>query len=116
MVFSSTLSACTEWFSRHGGLPSFNRGLCSALVAEGCSVVCYVPRADVAEVEDARACGVRLEAICATLANPAAASEQAREIRRSLAPHLNWPTQIARLKDALSTLPGARARAPPTRR
>jgi glycosyltransferase involved in cell wall biosynthesis len=54
------LVLATEWFSRHGGLSTFNRGLCSALAAAGHQVVCLVPRADVEEREDARVRGVVL--------------------------------------------------------
>lgn len=54
------LSIATEWFSRKGGVSTFNRELCSALRASGHSVYCYVPRADADEVANARSSGVFL--------------------------------------------------------
>lgn len=55
------LVLATEWASRHGGLSSFNRALCRALAAQGCSVFCNLPRPAAADDEaDARQQGVSL--------------------------------------------------------
>lgn len=54
------LAVATEWDSKHGGLSTFNRDLCSALAAAGARVVCYVPQASSAEVERAKAVRVAL--------------------------------------------------------
>ena len=55
-----TLMVATEWFSRHGGLSTFNRRLCIALAEAGATVVCLVPEMSGAESEHAAGHGVRL--------------------------------------------------------
>jgi glycosyltransferase involved in cell wall biosynthesis/tetratricopeptide (TPR) repeat protein len=50
---TAVLVVATEWYSRHGGLSTFNRDLCTALVRAGARVVCYVPRAETGERDDA---------------------------------------------------------------
>ena len=47
------LSIATEWSSIHGGLSTFNRQLCGALVAAGARVVCVVLKATNEERADA---------------------------------------------------------------
>jgi glycosyltransferase involved in cell wall biosynthesis len=54
------LSIATEWFSYHGGLSTFNRSFCAALASAGHDVCCLVPRADQAEIDDAKKVGVKL--------------------------------------------------------
>jgi hypothetical protein len=54
------LVVAEEWFSVHGGISSFNRGLCTALAAIGVRVTCFVPSADDKEKTDARRCAVDL--------------------------------------------------------
>lgn len=54
------LVAASEWFSRHGGLSTFNREFCQALAACGQAVYCVVPQALPEEVEAARQAGVIL--------------------------------------------------------
>lgn len=56
----SVLAVATEWDSKHGGLSTFNRDLCTALAAAGARVVCYVPHASSAEVERAKGVQVAL--------------------------------------------------------
>ena len=56
----NVLIVATEWYSRHGGISTFNRDLCIALVRAGARVVCYVPRADTSEVKHAEEVGVRI--------------------------------------------------------
>ena len=52
----------TEWWSRHGGLSTFNRELCIALAKAGFSVRCLVPDVADDEREHALASGVELVA------------------------------------------------------
>ncbi|MGE0536183.1 MAG: glycosyltransferase [Pirellulales bacterium] len=54
------LVIATEWSSRHGGLSTFNREICKALAKAGHTVACYIPKADSAENEDAKAANVTL--------------------------------------------------------
>ncbi|WP_437925343.1 glycosyltransferase family 4 protein [Sorangium sp. So ce291] len=54
------VSVATEWESRHGGLSTFNRDLCCALVKAGNRVVCVVPEIHDGEYEKAEAVGVKL--------------------------------------------------------
>jgi glycosyltransferase involved in cell wall biosynthesis len=54
------LVMATEWRSRHGGVSTFNRALCSAIAGAGCPVVCAVPSFDVSEIADAKKAGVTL--------------------------------------------------------
>ncbi|MBK7539683.1 MAG: hypothetical protein IPI49_30905 [Myxococcales bacterium] len=57
------LAVATEWDSKHGGLSTFNRDLCTALAqCEGVTVFCAVPALEVDEVERARQVGVQLVA------------------------------------------------------
>lgn len=57
------LAVATEWDSKHGGLSTFNRELCTALAqCEGVNVLCAVPALEDSEVERARKVGVRLVA------------------------------------------------------
>lgn len=57
------LAVATEWDSKHGGLSTFNRELCTALArCEGVTVLCAVPVLEEGEVERARQVGVRLVA------------------------------------------------------
>lgn len=60
------LAVATEWESRHGGLSTFNRSLCTALAAAGHAVVCLVPDTSAGEEEAAHRAGVRLVAPPAT--------------------------------------------------
>ncbi|TJZ56957.1 glycosyltransferase family 4 protein [Streptomyces piniterrae] len=50
----------TEWWSRHGGLSTFNRELCRALAAVGAQVYCVVINATDGEIADAQAGNVTL--------------------------------------------------------
>jgi glycosyltransferase involved in cell wall biosynthesis len=54
------LVLATEWWSLHGGLSTFNRGLCAALAARGAHVSCVVLHAAYDEQQDAAASKVRL--------------------------------------------------------
>jgi len=54
------LAVCTEWFSRHGGVPTFNRDLCIALHRAGQRVVCLVAGKDADEDKHARENGIIL--------------------------------------------------------
>lgn len=54
------LFVATEWFSRHGGLSTFNRNLCIELAAAGCAVFCFVPSCSAEEERAARDAGVSL--------------------------------------------------------
>jgi glycosyltransferase involved in cell wall biosynthesis len=54
------LAIATEWSSVHGGLSTFNRQLCHALVSAGVSVVCVVLKAAAEERLDAEDNGVFL--------------------------------------------------------
>lgn len=54
------LAIATEWESRHGGLSTFNRDLCRALVRAGHSVACAVPAATEDETRFAQSEGVAL--------------------------------------------------------
>ncbi|MEU6484867.1 TIR domain-containing protein [Streptomyces sp. NPDC046887] len=56
------LAVATEWFSRRGGLSTFNRRLCRGLAQAGASVYCLVPGYDEEERQDARKSGVTLVA------------------------------------------------------
>jgi glycosyltransferase involved in cell wall biosynthesis/tetratricopeptide (TPR) repeat protein len=56
----SILAVATEWFSRHGGLSTFNRELCTALARAGHNVVCLLPRADDDERAAAKQVNVQL--------------------------------------------------------
>lgn len=49
----SFLFVCTEWYSYHGGLPTFNRELCIALAQAGHDVQCFVPSFTNDEHDDA---------------------------------------------------------------
>ncbi|MFI6823261.1 glycosyltransferase family 4 protein [Micromonospora sp. NPDC050187] len=68
------LTLDTHWFSAKGGLSTFNRALCAALVRAGADVVCVVLRPAPEETAHARAVGVTLVA-----APPAAADSAARD-------------------------------------
>ena len=46
----TALVIATEWHSRNGGIPTFNRGLCIALAQQGLDVECLVGPDEVAEV------------------------------------------------------------------
>ncbi|WP_203863013.1 glycosyltransferase family 4 protein [Plantactinospora mayteni] len=54
------LTLDTSWFSRHGGITTFNRNLCIALAGAGARVYCAVPDPTVQEQEHASAAGVHL--------------------------------------------------------
>jgi tetratricopeptide (TPR) repeat protein/glycosyltransferase involved in cell wall biosynthesis len=54
------LVMATEWRSRHGGVSSFNRALCSALAQAGFPVACVVPSFDAKEKDEARKAGIEL--------------------------------------------------------
>lgn len=54
------LVLATEWFSRKGGVSTFNRELCRALNDAGHTVYCYVPAADLTEKKNAEDRGVSL--------------------------------------------------------
>jgi len=54
------LSIATEWFSRHGGISTFNRELCIALARIGQRVTCLVPNSSQDEKDAAIKCGVTL--------------------------------------------------------
>ena len=54
------LVMATEWRSRHGGVSTFNRALCSAIAGAGCPVVCVAPSFDVSEIAEAKEAGVQL--------------------------------------------------------
>jgi len=54
------LSIATEWFSRHGGISTFNRELCIALAIIGQRVICLVPTSSQEEKDAAGKCGVTL--------------------------------------------------------
>jgi hypothetical protein len=54
------LVLATEWFSGKGGLSTFNRELCEALVRQGCEVTCCVEALTPEEQEDAASKGVIL--------------------------------------------------------
>lgn len=54
------LALATEWTSRHGGISTFNRQLCTALAAAGERVVCLVPFAPTDDVAAAKSVGVEL--------------------------------------------------------
>lgn len=54
------LAFATEWTSRHGGLSTFNRELCTALATQGSQVCCVVEQADEQEIEAARQDNVTL--------------------------------------------------------
>lgn len=54
------LVVATEWFSRHGGISTFNRELCTALAKIGRRVCCYVPSATQEEKKAAKTVGVQL--------------------------------------------------------
>jgi glycosyltransferase involved in cell wall biosynthesis/tetratricopeptide (TPR) repeat protein len=54
------LVMATEWRSRHGGVSTFNRALCSAIARAGCPVVCVAPSFDVSEIAEAKEAGVQL--------------------------------------------------------
>ncbi|MEU4565111.1 glycosyltransferase family 4 protein [Micromonospora sp. NPDC023956] len=56
------LALDTHWFSAKGGLSTFNRALCAALVRAGADVVCVVLRPTPEETAHARAAGVTLVA------------------------------------------------------
>jgi glycosyltransferase involved in cell wall biosynthesis len=49
------LTVCSEWFSRHGGIPTFNRELCITLQRAGQQVACLVPESDEEERAHAKA-------------------------------------------------------------
>jgi glycosyltransferase involved in cell wall biosynthesis len=72
------LAVATEWLSRHGGLSTFNRELCTALSATGCDVRCLVPAADDADRASAREAHVELVVAAAT----PGADPRARLMRR----------------------------------
>jgi glycosyltransferase involved in cell wall biosynthesis len=54
------LSIASEWFSRHGGVSTFNRELCCSLARIGQRVVCLVPAASDYEKKAAGEFGVTL--------------------------------------------------------
>ncbi|MEO5363422.1 MAG: glycosyltransferase [Magnetococcus sp. DMHC-8] len=57
----NVLVVATEWESRHGGVSTFNRDLCSHLVSlGGCRVVCCVPEPDQDDVLSAGQANVEL--------------------------------------------------------
>ncbi len=58
----SILAVATEWESRHGGLSTFNRDLCTALARAGHRVVCVVPEVRGGEELKAKGSGVDLVA------------------------------------------------------
>gem|GEM_PF-3913798 len=47
------LAVASEWMSAHGGISTLNRELCRALAALGHTVICLVPDATEAEINDA---------------------------------------------------------------
>ncbi|BCJ06382.1 hypothetical protein PRtIB026_A38480 [Pseudomonas sp. RtIB026] len=56
----SILAIASEWFSRHGGLSTFNRELCVAMAQAGHRVACLVPGSDEEERRHAADHGVSL--------------------------------------------------------
>jgi len=54
------LSVATEWWSRNGGLSTFNRDACIALAAQGVRVSCLVPETSAEELTAARETHVTL--------------------------------------------------------
>lgn len=56
------LAVATEWTSHHGGVSTLNRELCGALAKLGHTVLCLVPSASQAEIQDAKAHKVDLVA------------------------------------------------------
>lgn len=54
------LVVATEWDSRHGGLSTFNRDFCAALADAGAQVVCYLPEANLDEIQRASENGVKI--------------------------------------------------------
>lgn len=58
------LTVCSEWFSRHGGIPTFNRDLCIALQRAGQQVACLVPDSDDEERAHATEHGLLLIDAC----------------------------------------------------
>jgi glycosyltransferase involved in cell wall biosynthesis/8-oxo-dGTP pyrophosphatase MutT (NUDIX family) len=60
MATLTFLSIATEWFSRKGGVSTFNRQLCQALAKDGHLVFCYLPTCDAEERADAASRSVNL--------------------------------------------------------
>ncbi|NTC82454.1 glycosyltransferase [Agrobacterium tumefaciens] len=56
------LAVASEWMSLHGGISTLNRELCRALAALGHTVICLVPDATEAEINDATGVKVNLVA------------------------------------------------------
>lgn len=54
MVELSVLAVATEWFSKKGGISTFNRELCIALASIGHKVCCFLPEFTTDEENDAR--------------------------------------------------------------
>ena len=54
------LSIATEWFSRHGGISTFNRELCCSLSRVGQRVICLVPTSSDQEKKSAKESDVLL--------------------------------------------------------
>ncbi|MFM0380083.1 glycosyltransferase [Paraburkholderia strydomiana] len=52
-VLPTALVMATEWFSRHGGLSTFNRNLCKELSSNQINVICVVPKASQDEIDAA---------------------------------------------------------------
>jgi len=70
----------TEWESSHGGLSTFNRLLCRALVSQGHKVVCVVPGASETERQNAASAEIEL-----VVAAPVHGSDELSGLLRPLA-------------------------------
>lgn len=54
------IAVATEWFSKNGGISTFNRKLCIALARAGHKIYCFIPDATSSEIESAKAANINL--------------------------------------------------------
>lgn len=80
------LTVNTEWSSKHGGLSTFNRQLCTALAAKGVEVFCSVPNASEAEHRTAETAGVHLVHPPPALGSPESALSRPPRSTKDLRP------------------------------
>ncbi len=100
------VTVATGWRSAFGGLNTLNRELCCALAAAGSRVVCVVPHAEAAELQDARARQVHLMAVPGLLS-----SQPKPEWPRGFVPELvigHGRVTGPAARDLTAALPGAR--------
>lgn len=108
------LAVADEWYTRRGGISTFNRELCKALAAAGYRVLCHIKQGfDSEELDDAERAGVKLllqpprEAPDIIIGHDHVTGEAARELKRAF-PASTWVHMIHTAPDEIEWLKGER--------